>query len=111
MHTGLLVQAPCMLNRCSLGGIHIQVVRRATDFIDGKRVIGGYVVSLPLAIVALVLYALLSAVAWYREASRLYYLPVQAEQSFFALRRMGSHQEATLHAYPHDWFFELVITT
>ncbi|KAK9896050.1 hypothetical protein P389DRAFT_73817 [Cystobasidium minutum MCA 4210] len=46
-----------------------ELARRATDFIDGKRVIGGYLVSLPLAIVALVLYALLSAVAWYQWAT------------------------------------------
>ena len=45
-----------------------QLARRATDFIDGKRVIGGYRVSVPLAIIALVLYALLSAVAWYRKS-------------------------------------------
>lgn len=46
-----------------------QLIRRATDFIDGKRVIGGYRVSVPLAIVALVLYAIMSAVVWYRESS------------------------------------------
>jgi hypothetical protein len=48
--------------------LRLQLVKRKQDFIDGKRVIGGYLVSVPLAIIALVLFAAVSAMAWYRKS-------------------------------------------
>lgn len=86
-------------------------MRRATDFIDGKRVIGGYLVSLPLAIVALVLYALLSAVAWYRK-----FMPAIVKYNIIELiavynaplLRMGNDKKAEVHAHTHYWILQYV---